>query len=309
MKIVVTGGSGFIGSHLVKSLKKEGHSIVVIDKNAKQLETPRFKSYRCDIRNVKETHQILKKVEPDIIIHLAGKHNLIESSTKPDFYIKNNISGTINILEYVKTSGKRVKFMLASSAGSIYTKGKMPFTESTSPMPNSLYGITKDFEEKLVKHYCGITGNIFQILRISNVYGPGQEAYKHPSVVPSMIRNLILKKRVVIYGNGSQTRDFIYIDDVVEAFMRIIRTNRSLTINVSSMIEISIKELYELLDSKLSKQKAAPSVVYMNLEKGVKRSWVSNKKIIKEFNWKPLISFNDGLDRTITHMRRVLNKR
>jgi len=309
MKIVVTGGSGFIGSHLVKRLRKEGHAIVVIDKNAKQLEAARFKSYTCDIRNVKEVRNILNNVEPDIIIHLAAKHNFIESVTKPDFYIKNNITGTINILEHIKTSHKRVKFVLASSAGSIYKKGKMPFTESTITMPSSLYGITKDFEEKLVRHYCDITGNTFQILRISNVYGPGQEVYKHPSVVPSMIRNLMLKKSVVIYGSGSQTRDFIYIDDVVEAFMRIIPTNKSLTINVSSMIEISIKELYELLVSKLSKQKAAPPVVYMNLEKGVKRSWVSNKKMMKEFNWKPLVSLNDGLDRTVKHMRSVLNRK
>lgn len=298
MKIVITGGLGFIGSHLSRALLKEKNNVYILDRNCSDEFT--F-CYRCNLDNPTKTLSLLTNIRPDVIVHLAGSHKPERAISSPNSYIKRNVAATLNILQYIGRSENKPKIIFSSSAGALYTSGPVPYSEHSKIEPISSYGITKMLEENLIKYYGAQYAFSYEILRFSNIYGPGQEKYKYPSIVPSIILSLFESRPVRIYGEGRQIRDFIFIDDAVGAIMKVLKAKKSNIFNVSSGKGTPINSLYTLICQKMQIDKTK----FKSLVKGsvgVEKSIVSNRHIRYHIKWKPKVSLDEGLEKTISYL-------
>lgn len=302
MKILVTGGTGFIGSHLVKALVKNGHKVIVLS-NFLPWEgniPTQLKFYKVDICSEK-INEIFKKEKPDIIFHLAAylPSSDIEKSFSNIKNIKTNILGTLKILEASRKS--RVKKIIFSSSAAIYGNPKIIPTPETFPAnPITLYGLAKFTAEKLFEIHYRLFNLPYIIFRYSNVYGPGQKPGKKGSLIANFIDKISHNKQIIIDGSGKQTRDFIYIDDIVRANLLAIETNKIGVYNVGWGSETSINEIFYKI-CQIFQKKIKPK--YNSLAKiGVERNVLEIKKIKKNLGWQPKTSLEAGLKKTINYL-------
>ena len=225
MKIVVTGGAGFIGSHVVRALLKKGDQVTIID-NFDDFYDPAIKRnniahFDCeiapiDLRDEKEIHQLLQRVKPDTIIHLAARAGVRPSIKDPKLYVETNIIGTLNMLEGARLSGCQ-RFLFASSS-SVYGLSKVtPFHEAL-PLPQTLspYAATKLAGEQLCGNFSYLYGMRMLCLRFFTVYGPGQ---RHDLAIHHFTDAISQGKSIKQFGNGSTRRDYTYIDDIVQGVL------------------------------------------------------------------------------------------
>ncbi|MGC9031586.1 MAG: NAD-dependent epimerase/dehydratase family protein [Minisyncoccia bacterium] len=310
-KILITGGAGFIGSHLQDALIKRGYKIIIIDNlstGKKENINKKAKFYKIDILNPKIS-EIFKKEKPTIVFHLAAQMNVRKSVGDLIFDAKVNIFGSLNILENCKNFGVK-KIIFASSGGAIYGETKkIPTPENYSENPISPYGISKLTVEKYLKFYKENFGLNFISLRFSNVYGPRQNLKSEAGVVTIFIDKLLHNKIPTIFGDGFQTRDFVYVKDVVEAALKAlayrapISANLEPVFNVGTGIETSINELYNLISQKLKKN-IKPN--YELAKPGdLKRSCLDFSKIKKELRWQPKYDLEKGLTETIKWFKKT----
>jgi UDP-glucose 4-epimerase len=295
--ILVTGGAGFIGSHLVDRLIKKGHKVIIVDKlysGRKKNFDPQAKFFRFDVQNTK-IFNIFKKEKPDIVYYLSGPINLRRRIDDPLFEKNLDIlKGLKRFLDWSYIS-KVKKFVFVSSGGAIYSEAKIiPTSENHPVSTSSIYGLANLILEKLLEEYSKIYNLNFTILRLSNVYGSRQ--WKE-GIIPSFIISLLKNEPPIINGNGKQTRDFIYIDDVIEA-MLIVGIGKEVGIfNVGSGQEITIDKLYKKIAGILKKKIEPKYSFSQNI--GAKRNALNCLKIKKIFNWKPKYSLDEGLKKTI----------
>ena len=296
-KILVTGGAGFIGSHLVDRLIKKGHQVVVVDKlytGKKKNLNPKAKFYQFDIQN-RKVFNIFKREKPDIVYYLSGPINLRRKIDDPLFEKSLNILGSFKkILDY-SHSLEIKKFVFISSGGAIYEEANIiPTSENYPASPTSIYGLANLIMEKFLEEYSKAHHLNFIILRLSNVYGPRQ--WKS-GIIPSFITSLLKNKSSIIYGNGKQTRDFIYIDDAVEAMIVAAKIKEKEIFNVGSGREVSINQLYKkiakILDKKIELK------YFLSQDAGIKRSALDFSKIKKNLGWQPKYDLERGLKETI----------
>jgi UDP-glucose 4-epimerase len=296
--ILVTGGAGFIGYYLTNELLKLGNKVVVIDNfssNAIKNIDPKIKTYKTDINDANKVRAIFKKEKPDIVYHLAGVINLRHQITNPLFVKAMDILGrTKIILDSCRASNVK-KIIFVSSGGAIYENAKIIPTPHNYPAhPASLYGLANLMVEKYIESYYKEYGLNYIILRLSNVYGPRQW---ESGIIPSIILKVLKEKNPVIFGNGSQTRDFIYIDDAVEALILLAKRGKNEVYNVGTGKEISLNEIFKITKNILC-SKVIP--VYKNLKTTeTKRSALDAKKIKKEFGWHSKTDIKNGLKKTI----------
>jgi UDP-glucose 4-epimerase len=301
-KILVTGGAGFIGSHLVDALIERGHRVVVIDNlsnGRKENINKKAKFYKIDILSPKIS-QIFEKEKPEICFHLAAKINVRESIENPILHAKTNILGSLNVIQsFIKhqTSNiKHPKFIFASSVG-VYGEPKtLPLKETHPLNPISPYSISKLTIEKYLKFY-QTQGLDFVSLRFSNVYGPRQRSDGEGGVVANFIDRILKEKKPIIFGDGNQTRDFLFVGDAVDALILALKAKSSSIYNVGTNKEISINSLLKLI-SKILNKKIKP--VYKPLPQGeIIHSRVNYSKIKKELNWQPKYDLKKGIKETI----------
>jgi UDP-glucose 4-epimerase len=265
----------------------------VIDLVEKYLN-PEVEFFKLDISDPRVLN-VFKKEKPDIVYHLAGPINLRRQINDPLFSKSLNIFGGFKkILDYCREF-KTKKVIFLSSGGAIYSNAKIiPTTEKYLAHPGSFYGLANLIFEKLLDEYYKSYKLNFIILRLSNVYGPRQW---ESGIIPSFIIKLLNKKKPVINGDGRQTRDFIYIDDVVKACLIFAKKRKRGIYNVGSGKEVTIYEIFttirEILHSKIKP-------IYKNLmESGPRKSALDIQKIQKEFCWQPKINLKEGLAKTI----------
>lgn len=292
-KYLIIGGTGFIGSHLVDALAKRGDKVAVIDFNDKYLnpETEFFKLDVCDPKVL----NVFKKEKPDIVYYLAGPINLRREINDPLFGKSLNILDSFKkILDYC-CEFKTKKVVFLSSGGAIYSNAKIiPTTEKDLTQPNSLYGLANLILEKFLDEYYRKYKLNFIILRLSNIYGPRQW---ESGVVPSFIKQILENKSPVINGNGTQTRDFIYISDAVSALLIAGNSRKTGIFNIGSGGETSLNELFKKIAGILNK-KIRPEYRFAAEEK-VPRNALNWSKAKRELNWKPEVSLGEGLKKTI----------
>ncbi|GBD34498.1 UDP-N-acetylglucosamine 4-epimerase [bacterium HR35] len=291
-KVLVTGGAGFIGSHLVNRLIKEGYKVIVIDNlssGKKENLNPKAIFYKVDICNLERILPLFKGV--DYVFHLAANPHIIFSIEHPIETHKVNVDGTLNIL-YASYKNK-VKRLIFASTSAVYGKQKnLPLKESMIPNPISPYGLHKLIGE----YYCKIFSSLYDLetvsLRYFNVYGPRMDPEGPYALVIG--RFLKLKKEgkpLTIYGDGKQTRDFVYVDDVVEAnilAMKSKKVGKGEVINICYGKNYSINYIAKLIGGKR---------VYLPARKGeMKHTLGDNSLARKLLGWKPKVSLEEGIE-------------
>ncbi|RNC62977.1 MAG: UDP-glucose 4-epimerase [Candidatus Dichloromethanomonas elyunquensis] len=298
MRLMVTGGAGFIGSNLVKELVKYGHAISVFDNlstGKKENLVGGVNFYLGDIRDKEYLNYSISQEKPEIIFHLAAQISVSQSVIDPVTDGEINIFGTLNLLKSaVKHEVQKIVF--ASSAAVYGRPQYLPIDENHIKRPLSGYGITKNTAEQYISIYQNF-GVDYTILRLANVYGAGQFAGNEGGVIAIFYDKLINGQVPVIYGNGEQTRDFIYVKDVVSAFMASINRGKAETLNISTGCACSVNQLFAFLKEILGKNIEAK---YEDERPGdIRSSVLYNKQAVKVLNWKPLYSLRSGLTDTI----------
>ncbi len=252
MRFLITGGVGFIGSALANHLVREGHHVRVLDDLSAGCDparlAPRVLFTRGDVKDIPKLWTLLQKV--DCVYHLAARVYVAQSILYPREYNDVNVGGTVAVMEAMRDAG--VKRVVLASSGAVYGEQAMqPVKETQTPNPQSPYAVSKIAAE----HYVFTIGALWDIetvaLRIFNAYGPGQQVpTSHPPVIPQFVKQALSGGSLVVFGDGSQTRDFVYIDDAVEAMVAAATAsdvNRTI-INVGSGRELSINELIKKVE-------------------------------------------------------------
>lgn len=297
MKVIVTGGLGFIGSNLVDRLIKEGFDTHVIDNLSTgklQFLNPRAKFYQSDVLDVKKMNLIFEEVKPKVVFHLAAQIDVQKSIHNPNLDAQMNILGTINILELCKVY--KSKLIYSSSAAVYGTPINLPVGEQHPINPLSNYGISKYTPELYIRCYAQLYSVKYTILRYSNVYGPRQMPKGEGGVISIFINKMIDNEIPAIYGDGKQTRDFVYVEDVVSANLTALRAEQNGTYNISTNKRLSINEIFEIINSILNK-----NIVPENKPKrigDITHSCLDNHLAKMELNWEPKFSIIKGLTKT-----------
>ena len=308
MKILITGGAGFIGSHIADALITDGHSVVVLD----NLSSGRFENLnpkahfiQGDIRDKVLIDHLFKEHQFDIVNHHAAQMDVRKSVTDPVFDAETNIIGTINLLEASREHSIK-RFIFASTGGAIYgEQDYFPADENHPTRPESPYGIAKRSVELYLHYYLSVHGLAHTIFRYANVYGPRQDPHGEAGVVSIFTNALLAEKQCTIFGDGKQTRDYVYVGDVVRAHILALEKNiGSETFNISTGIETDVNQLFSMISGIITDGNATAS--YSESRKGEqKRSVCSAEKAEKFLGWKPGTGLEDGLKRTVGYFKKA----
>ena len=295
MKILVTGGAGFIGSHIVDALVKKGIQVSVLDNLSTGLIkniNPTAKLFRKDIRDV-DIKELFLAEKFDCVIHEAAQTTVSKSLVNPYYDCEVNILGLVNLLEASRVSGVK-RFVFASSAAVYGDTEILPIAENCDKWPTSFYAESKLTGEHYLEKYYRNFGLEYVILRYANVYGERQADSGEGGVISIFLKNLLLGNICTVYGDGNQTRDYVYVKDVAEANCQALVTNQvNRSFNISTGIETSLNELIAVL-GQLAKQ--FPSITYASPRSNdIKRSVLDNRAAQIELSWKPVFSLEAGL--------------
>ncbi len=299
MKVLVTGGAGFIGSHLVDRLVQEGHEVVVVDNlsTGKRRNLNRAaRLYKLDIQSWR-LERVFRNERPSLVMHLAAQMDVRRSVEDPVFDAQVNILGTLNVLDQAVKHGVR-KVIFSSSGGAIYGEQQaFPAQESHVTQPLSPYGISKLCGEQYLSYYQRVSGVQYVSLRYANVYGPRQDPEGEAGVVAIFIQKFLSHEQPIINGNGRQTRDFIFVEDVVEANLSAMGQEVQGIYNVGMGQETSINDLFRTL---VELTKATCKEVHGPAKKGEQaRSVIDATKLRQELGWEPKVDLHEGLRRTV----------
>jgi UDP-glucose 4-epimerase len=304
MKILVTGGAGFIGSHTVDGLIASGHEVVVIDdlssgRQQNVNEKAQFVSGSITDRSVMRT--VFEQYSPfDAVFHFAAQKSVTHSVEDPIEDAERNIIGSLNLLEEMKKH-KVPQIIFASTGGALYGDGVMlPATEASSIDPLSPYAIAKRATEYYLNFYRR-QGMITQVMRYANVYGPRQDPFGEAGVMAIFCQRLVKGEPLTVFGTGEQTRDFVYVGDIVTANLAALSYDSSGTWNIGTGQEVSINEAVNVLRSVGQKESLmVHDVVYAAARDGeVQRSCLDASLAHKELNWKNQTSLEEGLTNTL----------
>ena len=308
MKILITGGAGFIGSHVADLLIKNGFDVCIIDNLSSgkpENVNPKAIFYKCDIRDSKLS-EIFQKERPQIVIHNAAQMSVRNSVDDPLNDASINIIGGLNVLEASRKT-KVAKIIFASSGGVVYGEQQyFPADENHPTKPISPYGVAKLSFEKYLFYYNYIFGIKYICLRYANVYGLRQDPYGEAGVVAIFSKKLLNNEQPVINGDGKQTRDYVYVKDVATANLAAIRNDFTGEINIGTGIETDVNDIFNIL-KKAAGQKDLKEVHAPAKEGEQKRSVLSYKKAQEVLGWEPEMELKMGLVETYNWFKEFAN--
>lgn len=299
MKILVTGGAGFIGSHVVDGLIDEGHSVVVVDDlstGKKEYLNRRAVFYHLDIRSP-DLREVFATERPELVNHHAAQVDVRRSVADPTFDAAVNIVGSVNVLECARRHGVE-KFIYASTGGAVYGEPVyLPCDENHPLNPICPYGMSKLVAERYLHLYRQNHGLEYTVLRYANVYGPRQDPFGEAGVVAIFAQQLSHGEQVIINGNGEQERDFVYVDDVVRANIMTINQSGAQTYNLGTGVGTSINQLFSLMKDMAGYERdpaygpARPGETF--------KIYLDSGKAHRQLGWQPLVALEEGLMKTI----------
>lgn len=302
---VVTGGAGFIGSHMVDLLISKGYRVCVIDNfsggHRKNIlhhkKNPFFKFENIDIKKIKKNHKFFKGAE--FIFHFAGIGDIVPSIEKPDDYMETNVQGTIKVLEAARFN--KVKKFIYSASSSCYGLNSSRINEKEKIDPKYPYALSKYMGELAAFHWYKVYGLAVNSIRIFNAYGTRvRTTGAYGAVFGVFFKQRIKKKPLTIVGNGKQSRDFVYVTDVAKAFFLAAKSNKSGQVyNLGNDNPQSINKLANLIGGKkifIPERPGEP-----------KKTWANATKIKKDLKWSPKISFENGVNKMLEEIKNWKN--
>ncbi len=303
MKVLVTGGAGFIGSHLVDGLLAQGQTVAVVDNlstGRREQVPPGAAFYPLDIRDPK-IEEVFRKERPDAVSHHAAQVSVRESVRDPVFDADVNILGTLHLLEVCCAYGIR-RFLFASSGGAVYGEQEVfPAPETHPTRPASPYGIGKRAVEDYLEYYRAAKGLSFAALRYGNVYGPRQDPNGEAGVVAIFSQRLLRGEPPVVNGDGEQTRDYLFVGDVVGAHRSVLDAGAEGVFNVGTGRETSVNALLDLLRPLTGAQVQEAHGPAKAGEQ--RRSVIDAGRLMGATDWAPRVSLEEGLEKTVEWFR------
>ena len=303
MKILVTGGAGFIASHVVDAFVNAGHDVAIVDDlstGKRENVNPRARLYVLDLRD-SGLAQVFAEWKPDVVSHHAAKASVRESMVEPVLYADVNISGGVKLLEMCRRFGVR-KIIYASTGGALYGDPQyLPADEAHPIGPLDPYGVSKAALEYYLPIYHQQHGVAFTTLRYANIYGPRQDPYGEAGVVAIFSRRMLAGEQAIINGNGEQERDFVYVGDVAQANLLALDRGDGGTFNLGTGIGTSINDLfarlkaitgYTLPDAHGPPKAGEAFKVYLQADKAR-----------RELGWQPTVDLDRGLRLTVDYFR------
>lgn len=305
MKVLVTGGAGFIGSNIVDHLIKNNHEVVVIDNLSTGKEeniNPATMFYRVDITEFNSLEEIFSIEKPDYVMHHAAQISIQSSIINPSFDAYTNIIGTVNLLRCcVKFNTKKIIY--ASTAAVYGNPIYLGIDEEHSLQPLSFYGISKQIPEHYIKAFSRLFNLNYSILRYSNAYGIRQDPIGEGGVVSIFVDKLLNQKQPVIFGDGLQTRDFIYVDDIALANLAAMHLGDGEIINISTNQPTSLIELLKIMNE-ICGINIKP--IYSETKLGdIRTSYSENAKAREVLSWEPIYTLQEGLRLTVEFYRKL----
>ena len=302
MRILVTGGAGFIGSHATKQLIEKGHDVVVYDNLSRGFKKLVDSRARFIKGSLAEKDKLVKALEGvDAVIHMAAFIVVPESMQKPDLYYQNNVVGTKILLEAMKEA--QVKKIIFSSSATVYgDPDSLPLTEE-APIKKAAnpYGQTKIEMEKLIKEACGENGLSAVILRYFNPYGPNELHKPETHAVPNFIKAVLNKRPIPLYWNGEQVRDFVYVEDLAAAHVLPLSLNGFRVFNVGTGEGTKVIDIVKKISSIVGYE--VPIKDLGERAGDVPANYTETKKIQSSLGWKPEVSLEEGLEKTVQFFR------
>jgi UDP-glucose 4-epimerase len=315
MRTLVTGGAGFIGSNLVDRLLVEGHEVDVIDDlstgSLSNLADARGSAGRAlTIHHLDITApavvDLMARRRPELVFHLAAQADVRRSVAQPAFDAEVNIIGSLHVLEGARQA-ETERVIFAASGGTLYgdpTPEELPVREAHPHQPLSPYGVSKKAVLDYLVAYRELHSLEFSALALANVYGPRQNPHGEAGVVAIFAQRLLRGESLTVFGDGEQTRDFVYVDDVVDAFVRAATRGGGLVCNVGTGQETSVNELYATLAGHAGVQ---PSVVAAPLRPGeLLRSALDIERAAIQLGWRPWTTLDDGTRAVLEFVRQQL---
>lgn len=301
-KILVTGGAGFIGSHLVDRLVDEEYDVIVADDLSKgRMENINEKAdfHKMDITS-KKFSELIKKIKPDEVYHFAAQSDIGQSLKDPQKEISINFLATQTLLDQAKVL--KIKKIIFASSAAVYAESKrLPIAEENPKEPISFYGVSKLLSEYLLHNHHKVYGLPYVSLRFANVYGPRQDMGAEGGVVAIFINKILKNEKAVIFGDGTQTRDFIYVSDVVDVCLLSLEDKVNGEFNIGTSKETSIIALYEeltrLVGVKSNKKFEKRKFMEVN------RNCLSFNKFEKVTGWVPQVDLDQGLKLTLDYFK------
>ena len=321
MIVLVTGGAGFIGSHLVDALLRRGDTVAILDnfssgkrENIAGALAAGARLFEGDILDARFVSETVDTVVPDTIVHLAAQGEVQRSIHQPAFDATVNVVGTVNVLEAGRATGLH-RFVLASTGGAIYGEGeeiKLPAAESAALDTLCPYGQSKLAGEQYLGLYRRMYGLSSVALRFANVYGPRQNPKGEAGVVAIFGELLLKQERPVVFGDGTQTRDYVFVDDLIRAIVSAIDSDLQDPVNIGTGVETSLLAVIEGLgradrELGLTGRPGGPDfepVFEAGRPGEVRRIAIDSARAGRELDWSATTSLDDGLRRTLESLSR-----
>jgi UDP-glucose 4-epimerase len=305
VKTLVTGGAGFIGSHLVDALLVQGHDVSVVDNLSKSGDVhlaggvaAGARLHEVDIRDAGRLAAVFNEERPEVVFHLAAQTRVRYSVEHPDVDASSNVSGTINVLNSARDSDAR-RLVNSSTGGAIYGECEsLPIPETQIPNPISPYGLSKQAAEGYCRLYSRLHGLSTLSLRYSNVYGPRQDSTGEGGVIATFCGQLLAQEGWVVFGDGEQTRDFVYVGDVVQANLLAMDSDVTEPVNIGTGRQTTVLDLVEHL--RRIRPDDAPEPEMAPARAGeVRNSAIDPALASQVLGWAPAVSVADGVQRTL----------
>lgn len=308
MKILITGGAGFIASHIADEYINLGHEVFVLDNLSTGFVeniNPKATFINTDICD-KSLNKLFEVHQFDVVNHHAAQMDVRKSVADPTFDANTNIIGTINLLQNAVKTGVK-KFIFSSTGGAVYGEQEyFPADEKHPTSPLSPYGISKLAVEKYLFFYNKQYGLNYSILRNANIYGPRQNPFGEAGVIAIFTSKLLAGEQPIINGDGTQTRDYVFVKDVVKANVKVLEDKIPDILNVGTGIETNVNEIFNTLNKIINNgqvEKHGPTAPGEQL-----RSVITSDKFYKRFNWKPTTKLEGGLKETVNFFEAKLVK-
>jgi len=304
MKVLVSGGAGFIGSHVVDAYVAAGHEVVVADDLSTGYErnlNPAARLARLDIRDRAAVAELMARERPELLNHHAAQMDVRRSVADPVFDAQVNLLGLLNLMEEGRAHGLR-RVVFASSGGTVYgERQQVPAREGDPTEPVCPYGVSKLGSERYLHYYGHMYGIGSVALRYGNVYGPRQDPHGEAGVVAIFIGQLLRDEQPVINGSGEQTRDYVYVGDVARANLLALASDHCGAINVGTGIETDVNRLFALLCAATGRSKPERHGPAKPGEQS--RSVLAPDQAAAVLGWQPAVPLADGLARTVAYFR------